>query len=490
MQLITSPDNQFHDGNPATGALGTPLDAAWFNAVQGELVAPILAAGMQLNPNNNAQLLAAIQELINAGSGDYLLDTGTVNAPVVAANPAIEAYGNGLTVRFRLAYSITGASTLNAGPAVVPLVRDDGSPTQNGDGPAGSILAATYDLPTNKFYINSVVPSQIAAQVMSIIQSVGERYSGVLNVAATSALTTAALGALVNITATGTTQTLPAAASCPQGTSVTLVYMQSKGSATVNPNGTDTLQFGQGNSTNSLTLNPGEGCQCVSNGVNGWVSAGQTLSTGVTPQQFDNSTKLATTAFVQMMLGNFSGSTTLTGTMTLTASAFGNYCAPPNGSAGGFTVTLPAASGNSSRTLTFFNSSSGNITLAAANFNTAYGAAVSSIVLPPGGTVILECDGTSYNGVGGSGASGGAVRPQTATGVGQISLPVVTAGTSGSVVMPAGGTWMYFFANGFGAIGYCGIAAGGATVLTGAQAVAVGTSGGISGLAGFCWRIA
>ena len=215
-------------------------------------------------------------------------------------------------------------------------------------------------------------------------------------------------------------------------------------------------------------------------------SANQVFSVGSATQ----SSHAVPLGQVQTMLGNFAGSVTLNGAVTLTSAAFGSYCAPPNGSTGGFTVTLPAAAGNNTHTLTFFNSSSGNITLAAGNFNTSYGTGVSSIVLPPGGTVKLECDGTSYNGVGGSGAIGGAVRPQTASGVGQISLPVVTAGTSGAVVMPAGGTWMYFFANGFGAIGYCGIAAGGTTVLTGAQAVAVGTSGGISGLAGFCLRIA
>jgi hypothetical protein len=150
----------------------------------------------------------------------------------------------------------------------------------------------------------SITASSIAAVAGSpfaptggYFQAVGERYSSIISASATQTLTTAALGALVNITATGTTQTLPAASACPNGTSITVVYMQSSGSATVARNGTDTLSFGQGNSANSITLSPGEEVQFVSNGSNGWVSAGQTLSTGVTPAPLDNSTKLATTAF-------------------------------------------------------------------------------------------------------------------------------------------------------------------------------------------------
>lgn len=169
MQLIASPDGQFHDGNPATGALGTFLSAAWHNAVQAEIVAPITAAGMPLDPNNNGQLLAAILTLIEARAGNYLLDTGGANACVVATNPPTTAYGNGLSIKFRVAHSVTGPSTLNVGPSAVSLLRDDGTPTQNGDAPAGSILSATFDTTANGFLINSVVPSQIEAQVAAIL---------------------------------------------------------------------------------------------------------------------------------------------------------------------------------------------------------------------------------------------------------------------------------------------------------------------------------
>ena len=149
-------------------------------------------------------------------------------------------------------------------------------------------------------------PNAPTAPTGGFLAAIGERYSSIQNVAVSSTLTTAALGALVNVTATGQTITLPPAANCPNGTSICVTYMQASGSTTVTRNGTDTLAFGQGSSANSLALNPGEAVQFVSNGVNGWVSAGQTLTTGVTPAQFDNSTRLATTAFVRTV-GNVPG---------------------------------------------------------------------------------------------------------------------------------------------------------------------------------------
>ncbi|CAJ0703853.1 hypothetical protein LMG19089_03449 [Ralstonia edaphis] len=168
-------------------------------------------------------------------------------------------------------------------------------------------------------------PNAPTAPTGGFLAAIGERYSSIQNVAISSTLSTAALGALVNVTATGQTVTLPPAANCPNGTSICVTYMQASGSTTVTRNGTDTLAFGQGSSANSLTLNPGEAVQFVSNGVNGWVSAGQTLTTGVTPAQFDNSAKLATTAFVQQALGSFSGDrgVAATGVFTLTPADVG-----------------------------------------------------------------------------------------------------------------------------------------------------------------------
>ena len=185
-------------------------------------------------------------------------------------------------------------------------------------------------------------PNAPTAPTGGFLAAIGERYSSIQNVALSSTLTTAALGALVNVTATGQTITLPPAANCPNGTSICVTYMQASGSTTVTRNGTDTLAFGQGSSANSLALNPGEAVQFVSNGVNGWVSAGQTLTTGVTPAQFDNTTKLATTAFVRSAGMQFSDVGQVSTSRTIGPADMGKMLVI-NGS-GPLTVTLPLAS--------------------------------------------------------------------------------------------------------------------------------------------------
>lgn len=51
------------DGNPATSTPATQFPAYAFNAIQAEMIAVILAAGLTPDKTNNAQLLAAIQKL-------------------------------------------------------------------------------------------------------------------------------------------------------------------------------------------------------------------------------------------------------------------------------------------------------------------------------------------------------------------------------------------------------------------------------------------
>lgn len=120
----------------------------------------IQTAGMAVNHANNAQLLEAIQRLIDAQSGNYALDTGAANAYVVALSPAITAYEDGLTVRVKAVNANNGASTLNAGGGAVALVNDVGGALADGDIPAGGIFTATYIASENKFRITSLVASQ------------------------------------------------------------------------------------------------------------------------------------------------------------------------------------------------------------------------------------------------------------------------------------------------------------------------------------------
>ncbi|MCA8013298.1 gp53-like domain-containing protein [Burkholderia vietnamiensis] len=252
----------------------------------------------------------------------------------------------------------------------------------------------------------SAVSGSPFAPTGGYFQAVGERYSSIINASSTQTLTTAALGALVNITATGTTQTLPPASACPNGTSITLVYMQSSGSATVTRNGTDALSFGQGSSANSITLSPGEEVQFVSNGSNGWVSAGQTLSTTPTRPQFDNGLSIVNSAFVQRALGNMQAGTRIqsAGSATFSASQAGGSFTLEVAST---TYTLPALSAvQPGATFEFL------ATVNAATVSTAgadkmmTGSLVSSstCVLNNGDTAKFVSDGTYWVLVGGSAA--------------------------------------------------------------------------------------
>jgi len=136
----------------------TEITVDWLNTMQEELAALPEGVGMTLDPNNRTQVREAIQRMIDAQSGNYALDTGAVNAYVVALSPAITAYGDGMTVRVKAVNANNGASTLNAGGGVVSLVNDVGGALADGDIPAGGIFTATYI--ANKFYMTSLVQSQ------------------------------------------------------------------------------------------------------------------------------------------------------------------------------------------------------------------------------------------------------------------------------------------------------------------------------------------
>ncbi|WP_175947647.1 gp53-like domain-containing protein [Burkholderia pyrrocinia] len=251
----------------------------------------------------------------------------------------------------------------------------------------------------------SAVAGSPFAPTGGYFQAVGERYSSIINASSTQTLTTAALGALVNVTATGTTQTLPAASACPNGTSITVVYMQSSGSAVVTRNGTDTLAFGQGNSANSITLSPGEEVQFVSNGANGWVSAGQTLSTGVTPPQFDNTTKLATMAAVQRALGNNNAGTRITtaGTTFTASQAGGSFTLEGASSTYNLPTIASVPSGATFEFLATVNSATVS-TQSTDKMMTGSLVSATTCVLNNGDTAKFVSDGTYWVLVGGSAA--------------------------------------------------------------------------------------
>ena len=299
--------------------------------------------------------------------------------------------------------------TTRAGQVSLQLVAGTAAATGTQTTPAvtaGYVGLAVITVANGQSTITSAsivpYPNAPTAPTGGFLAATGERYSSIQNVAVSSTLSTAALGALVNVTATGQTVTLPPAANCPNGTSICVTYMQASGSTAVTRNGTDTLAFGQGSSANSLTLNPGEAVQFVSNGVNGWVSAGQTLTTGVTPAQFDSSGKLATTAFVQRALGNAQGVAIYAASGAIAVADVGKLI-----NTGGVspTFTLPTGIFPGS-VLEFFSSSAGVVTLTAVSgLIYVSGAASATYSLLSGQSARLIFDGVNWMVVSGAGGA-------------------------------------------------------------------------------------
>ncbi|EMK6156010.1 tail fiber protein, partial [Salmonella enterica] len=93
MPPITTPDNAFHDGNPATGELGTIVAAEWLNNTQGavrdiqaECIAILAAAGFKPDPTKK-QLLDAIKTIV----GNEVPAASTTQAGIVRLSSATDS---------------------------------------------------------------------------------------------------------------------------------------------------------------------------------------------------------------------------------------------------------------------------------------------------------------------------------------------------------------------------------------------------------------
>lgn len=120
MPPVQTPDNLFHDGNPLTGELGTIVDAEHLNNVQGavrdaqsELITVLNAAGINVDPSKQNQLLTALKALLLSRSNPFgdIKSDGTVKT-------ALENLGLG---ELALAGATTGAMLVN-GYVAIPLI--------------------------------------------------------------------------------------------------------------------------------------------------------------------------------------------------------------------------------------------------------------------------------------------------------------------------------------------------------------------------------
>lgn len=101
-------DHKFTEGDPSVPIQATTVTADWLNAVQGELVSVIEAAGLILDKSSNAQMLAAILTLT---AGGRVQRTITLDADI--------ASGGTLYLPTAAAYTVGGGGMILAYEGVI-----------------------------------------------------------------------------------------------------------------------------------------------------------------------------------------------------------------------------------------------------------------------------------------------------------------------------------------------------------------------------------
>ncbi|MDT7417242.1 gp53-like domain-containing protein [Citrobacter freundii] len=168
MPPVQTPDNLFHDGNPLTGELGTIVDAEHLNNVQGavrdaqsELITVLTAAGINVDPTKQNQLLTALKALLLSRSNPF----GDIKSDGAAAIA---------TALTNLQLGEAAKRDVGSGAGQVP----DMSSFQSGGGwfklPSGYVIQAfeaSFD--SNGLYINFPIPfpSSVIAIVPGVLMS-------------------------------------------------------------------------------------------------------------------------------------------------------------------------------------------------------------------------------------------------------------------------------------------------------------------------------
>lgn len=122
------------EGNPGSGILATLERASWFNMVQEELRAIVVAGGLTPSKTTYNQVLSAIKRI---GQNTVLLsDTGAVNAYAAANTTPLVAgtWIDGVVQAVKIAHTNTGASTYAPdGLTAIPIYGLGLQPLQGGE---------------------------------------------------------------------------------------------------------------------------------------------------------------------------------------------------------------------------------------------------------------------------------------------------------------------------------------------------------------------
>ncbi len=202
------------DGNPSTNTPATIFPAYAFNAIQGELIAAIEAAGLTPDRTKINQLAAAIQVMTQGASSITAADTGSANAYAVALSPVPLTLSEGLTVRFRAANANTGPSTLNVnGLGAVALTDASGKPLSSGQIVANAYYETIYSVSAGAFLL--------IGQTAGLTQKSSFGFGDVISFNANGTLAQNQSNVLVNLASGGFyTVNLPGTQGLPDGAQI------------------------------------------------------------------------------------------------------------------------------------------------------------------------------------------------------------------------------------------------------------------------------
>ena len=142
-----------------------------FFVVPTELAPATLAKSADINAITSA-VDTAFNKLpteleLKTGTINYIVDTGAVNAYLVALPYAPASYSDGLSIEFKALNTNTGAATINVNGLGVKSIRlSDGHVVYAGDITAGSSVTLRYSSTTGYFHVaaNSVVSANRSEQ--------------------------------------------------------------------------------------------------------------------------------------------------------------------------------------------------------------------------------------------------------------------------------------------------------------------------------------
>lgn len=113
---VSGTPGYFTGGDPAVPTAPTVVDADWLNAIQEELAAVVLGAGLALAKANNGQLLAAIQALITSGGVSFASDAEAIAGALTTKAVTPHAAAALVTARVN--------AVLNGAPAALDTLKE------------------------------------------------------------------------------------------------------------------------------------------------------------------------------------------------------------------------------------------------------------------------------------------------------------------------------------------------------------------------------